>query len=678
MKTTFKIRGASKRNEYSFRRGGPRFPRWIEGITTLRGLLLAAVLPVVLSLLLPGAVATLVLVTPSIARADAPIDTTTSDFHHLVAILQYLESDFPAAVESHAASELDEQRAFAADALATARRIGPRATPFLARLESLRVRVDEASDGVGVSRECAALVEAIVAAAGLSRSPRVPPDLQQGKTLFLEACSACHAADGSADVPIAATMSPKPANLLDPERMGGLTPYKAFNAVGFGVRGTAMPSFLTLDERQRWAVAFYVLSLRHPAPASGACDGIPRLALEQLATSTDDALAAAYGPAAVPCLRHRIPKIDEESQLLAAREQIEQAIALAQSGRWDPALKAVLDAYLLGIEPVEALLRARDPGLVTELEAEFARTRAALQAHLPEAIEDARRLEALLDRARKTGQTRSTPQAVFWFSLLIIVREGFEATVIIAALIAVLKKMRQREQERIVHAGWISAIFVGAAVFFFGQRFLVGANRERIEGVFALVAVAMLLHAAFWLNARANTRRMMGELRQKMQTALGKQSGFALFSIAFIAMFRESFETAIFLQGLTIDSPRAVVWGTVVGVVALVGLVFAVDRLGLRLPMTTLFKASTVVLFVTAVMLLGKGIHALQEIGTLPLRPVRFVRIDLLGVFPDALGLLAQGALLAVPLVIGLLRKRQTKERPQSPPASEPASGGQP
>jgi high-affinity iron transporter len=640
-----------------------------------------AALRVALSLILAGALSLAVLLPQRLAHAApaATADTTTSDFHHLVAILQYLEADFPAAVESQAASELDEQRAFAADAIATAKRIGPRASPFLPRLEALRVRVDEAKDAVGVRRECVALVEEIVAVAGLSRSPRVPPDLAQGKTLYQEACAACHAADGSAAVPIAATMSPKPASFLDAERMGGITPYKAFNAIGFGVRGTAMPSFLTLDERQRWAVAFYVMTLRHAAPSSdAACASVPKLSLEQLATSTDDMLTASYGPGAVACLRHRIPHIDEESQLLSAREQVEQAIALAQSGQWDQARKDVLDAYLLGVEPVEALLRARDPDLVTALEASFGRTRVALEAHRPEAIDEARKLVGLLDRARKTGQTRSTPAAVFWFSLLIIVREGFEATVIIAALIAVLKKMKQREQERIVHAGWLTALFAGAIAFFFGQRFVAGANRERVEGIFALVAVAMLLHAAFWLNARANTRRMMGELREKMQSALGKQSGFALFSIAFIAMFRESFETAIFLQGLTIDSPKAVVWGTVVGIVVLVGLVLGVDRLGLRLPMTTLFKVSTVVLFVTAVMLLGKGIHALQEIGTIPLRPVRFVRVDFLGVFPDAMGLVPQAALAMVPFAIGLFRRRPTQAPRQSPPASETASGGQP
>ena len=79
-------------------------------------------------------------------------------------------------------------------------------------------------------------------------------------------------------------------------------------------------------------------------------------------------------------------------------------------------------------------------------------------------------------------------------------------------------------------------------------------------------------------------------------------------------MFRESFETAVFLEALSIDAPSAVVWGSLTGTALLLGLVFAVSRLGLRLPMTTLFKVSTVVLVATAVVLLGQG-HPLARGG---------------------------------------------------------------
>jgi high-affinity iron transporter len=102
----------------------------------------------------------------------------------------------------------------------------------------------------------------------------------------------------------------------------------------------------------------------------------------------------------------------------------------------------------------------------------------------------------------------------------------------------------------------------------------------------------------------------------------------------------------------------------VVGLVLLIGLVLAVDRLGVRLPMQTLFRVSTIVLLVTAVVLLGKGLHALQEIGALPLRPVRFVRVDFLGVFPDLVSLLPQCALAIAPIAWSIATRKRARPAP--------------
>jgi high-affinity iron transporter len=236
---------------------------------------------------------------------------------------------------------------------------------------------------------------------------------------------------------------------------------------------------------------------------------------------------------------------------------------------------------------------------------------------------------------------------MFWFSALVVLREGFEAAVIIAALLAVLKKRKAVSRARWVHAGWISAIVVGAVAFVLGRRVLVGALNEKIEGCLAFVAVAMLLQAALWLNARTTTRRTMGTLRDRTQAALDG-GAVALFGIAFLAMFRESFETAVFLEALSIDAPAATAWGALTGGALLLGLVLAVSRLGLRLPMHALFKVSTVVLIVTAIMLLGQGIHSFQEVGLLPAHPVPFVRVEFLGIYPDMIGLFAQLTLAAL------------------------------
>ena len=125
--------------------------------------------------------------------------------------------------------------------------------------------------------------------------------------------------------------------------------------------------------------------------------------------------------------------------------------------------------------------------------------------------------------------------------------------------------------------------------------------------------------------ARAHVSRYMGELRARTQGALGQGSAVGLFFIAFSAVFRECFETALFLEGLALDSPAPAMWGALTGLMVMAGLVWVIRRVGFRLPMKPLFKASTVLLVFTAVVMLGKGIHALQEVGALPLKPIAFI-----------------------------------------------------
>jgi high-affinity iron transporter len=588
-----------------------------------------------------------------------------SDPQHLISILQYLESDYPAAIASGDSGELAEQRSLSAEALAMVRGIPPLAA-FEPRIAGIDARVQQAADGRGVGMDCATIVDDLVAATGIARTPSSPPDLDEGARLFAQTCATCHGATGHGDGVAAAALTPKPADFHADAVMDGLTPFKAFNVIRFGVRGTAMAPFDGLDEKQRWAVAFYLFSLRQPA-----CDHAPaRLPLDELANSSDPELVRSHGPGELACLRRKLPALDAPAFLAAARSRVEEATRLASQGDAAGAEKAVLDAYLTDIEPIEPWLRARDAEVVTQLEASFTTTRAALQQRDPHAQDDVRELIALLDRAAGARRT-STKLSVFWFSLLVIVREGFEATVIIAALLAVLKKRKEATRARFVHAGWVSALAVGAVVFTVGRKILAGAMNERLEGCLALVAVAMLLHAALWVNARSTTRKSMGALRDRTQGALDR-GALALFGIAFLAMFRESFETAVFLEALSIDAPTAVVWGAGVGVLLLLGLVYAVGRAGVRLPMQTLFKVSTVVLLATAVVLLGQGIHSFEEVGILPSRPLPFLRIEFLGIYPDRLGVLAQLFLAAVPLVWKRMNRRREK---RSALKGEPQAG---
>jgi high-affinity iron transporter len=119
-----------------------------------------------------------------------------------------------------------------------------------------------------------------------------------------------------------------------------------------------------------------------------------------------------------------------------------------------------------------------------------------------------------------------------------------------------------------------------------------------------------------------------------------------------------------------------VAWGTAAGAVALTALVLFVNRMGYKLPMKTLFNASTVVLVATAVMLLGKGLHAFQEVGYLPLAPIPFFTVEFLGIYPDAISLLPQLLLALAPLAFTAILRNRTARLAAA--ASQGPSAGAP
>jgi high-affinity iron transporter len=598
-------------------------------------------------------VVTLLLLFSAGVRAE-PAEAPGATWQRAVGLLQYLSSDYPAAVASGNTSELAEQRGLVEEAQHTLEELGPPGAPFRAALAALAVRVGQGTDAQGVAHDCRMLVDALVQAGGLQRSPRTAPDLALGGRLYQADCAACHAADGSSRTPTALQLSPLPADLRSAERMDPYTPYRAFNLLALGLEGTAMPAYPTLSEDERWALSFYTLTLRQPVCTHKP----PRTSLEVLANSTDGELARDFGAAEVPCLRRLPPKADEDEFLAATLAGVNRARRLGASGDFPAARQELLDTYLQAFEPVEPTLRARHPALVQRFEDSLMRARVYAEQRDSRFLAETQSLSSLLEDAAHSRGTAPETATVFWLALLVVVREGFEVVIVIAALLAVLKKMGQLDKARLVHWGWMSALVAGAACFLFGRQLLAGVNRELLEGVAGLLASAMLVYAALWLNAKSNLRRYMGELRGKMQGALGRSSGFGLFAISFTALFRESFETAIFLEGLSIDSPRGVLFGAGAGLLVMGVLVLLIRRVGYVLPMKPLFTLSTFVLYGTAVALLGQGLHAFQEVGLLPLVPMRGPRLDLLGIFPDALTLLPQLAMLLAPVLLWWWRRR--------------------
>src|SRR5205807_904372 len=178
------------------------------------------------------------------------------------------------------------------------------------------------------------------------------------------------------------------------------------------------------------------------------------------------------------------------------------------------------------------------------IERAFLELRAALE---PGSAQDpaplAARVDAMLSEA--DAQSASTGALVpFLAALVIALREGVEAALLVAALLALLRKAGRERQAGAVHVGWMAALGAGLVTWWLSGALIgiSGMRRELLEGIFQLVTAALLLWASHWLLAAASARRLIGFLQARATRA----GTWALFGLAFAAIYREMFEVVIF------------------------------------------------------------------------------------------------------------------------------------
>jgi high-affinity iron transporter len=297
--------------------------------------------------------------------------------------------------------------------------------------------------------------------------------------------------------------------------------YGLYNTITLGVGGTPMRAFSELSEDQRWGLAFLAAGLRADPDSIRRGEalwnegrGKQELGtLRALVTQAPDALAKEGGAdlAAVRAYLTAHPQALEAARpapLDLTRAKLREAVAAYQRGDTASARQLAITSYLEGFELVEASLDNVAPELRTETEREMMALRSGIDAREDaSAIADrASRIEALLDRASEalTGDAMSL-QAAFVSSLLILLREGLEAILVLAAIVAFVVKTGRRDALPYIHVGWIAAVALGFATWFAASYLLeiTGANRELTEGVSALLASAMLLYVGFWLHKRS-------------------------------------------------------------------------------------------------------------------------------------------------------------------------------
>ena len=505
--------------------------------------------------------------------------------------------------------------------------------------------------------------------------PKAIPNYDRAKAIYHDNCAQCHGDTGRGDGTAAATMQPKepkPANFLNEDLMAGLSPFKAFNTTTFGIQGTGMASFTALSEEQRWEAAFYVFSLRFSAEDSAAGKELfaarnlpPDLTSPAtLATSSDgeltEKLTAAVGNneaviKILAYLRKDLLQDRKADPLLTARTYLREALELYERGNQKAAYQRAVDAYLDGFELAEPALFAQNAAMGRDLEAQFSEFRSLIRSGAdPGRVRDVYgKLDTGLLHALEVLGREQTESDFYTFfnAALIIIREGLEAALIVAAIIAVLKSMGATQAIRYVHFGWILALFSGIVTWFLAQTVITfsGAQRELVEGFTSLLAAIVLFFVSYWLISKAEAKRWHHFIQTRVEEALSGRRLFALVGVSFLAVYREAFETVLFYQALWLQSQNTqafVVWGFVGGTILVAALVWGIFKVGMKIPLRLFFGVSSALLYLLAFVFAGEGVKDLQAVGwasetQVPVMP----QIPILGIYPTVETLLAQGVL---------------------------------
>jgi high-affinity iron transporter len=505
-------------------------------------------------------------------------------------------------------------------------------------------------------------------------APTSTPDPARGKALFAQHCASCHGATGDAKGPDAADLDPPPIAFIDESRARERSVFALYQVIEQGLDDTSMRSFAELPADDRWALAFYAGSFAYPEGRVAAGEKIWKsdaalrsdMTLEKLVGTTPAVMAASMGEDkakdVVAYLRHHPEAIAAQKvdgSLTVARAKLNEALAAYTRQDRKAATDLALSAYLDGFEPVEPVLSARDSTLMVRIETAMAALRTGISNGEP--VETVRgQVQALDDLFAQAeialGSSQASGMSSFVAAFTILVREGLEAILIVIAMITFLIKAERRDVLPYVHGGWIAALAGGAATWVAATWMIniSGASRELTEGFGSLFAALVLLWVGIWMHGKSNAESWQRYIREKLTHALNRRSAWFLFLLAFVVVYREVFETILFYAAIWSQGNGASVLagaGAAVAVLAVVAIVMM--RYSRQLPIGKFFAYSALLIAVLAVVLIGKGVSALQEAGYLPIALLSsFPRIEILGVYPTREGVIAQ-ILMAILLFIG-------------------------
>jgi high-affinity iron transporter len=302
--------------------------------------------------------------------------------------------------------------------------------------------------------------------------------------------------------------------------------------------------------------------------------------------------------------------------------EIDKAVALYGQGESRDAVRRVQDAYFDVFEAsgMEAKIGARDAGFKGALEGHFSLIAGKMKkgASVQELEGPLAALKKDFEKAASMlGKGKDSPLALFVYSLMIILREGFEAILIITAIVAYLVKTDNRDKLKVIYNGCISALVMSVLTAILVKWVLKtsSASQEAMEGATMLLASAVLFSVSYWLISKAEAQKWVAYIKDKVGGSLSSNSLRALWFAAFLAVYREGAETVLFYQALASDSAAsgvtAVAGGFVIGCIALAGIYLAMRYGAVKLPIRPFFLFTGALLYYMSFVFAGKGVMEL-------------------------------------------------------------------
>ncbi|MGB8648119.1 MAG: FTR1 family protein [Anaerolineae bacterium] len=206
-------------------------------------------------------------------------------------------------------------------------------------------------------------------------------------------------------------------------------------------------------------------------------------------------------------------------------------------------------------------------------------------------------------------------------AVLIAFREGLEAALIVGILLSYVRRIGRADRAPLAILGVVVAVLSSAVLAVLMNR--VGATLETpyeqlFEGTTMLLAVGVLTWMIFWM--RYQSRFMKRELEARAQTAISTGAGFSLFALAFLSVFREGIETALFLAANAFAADGlSTLLGALLGLACAVAAGIAIYGLAVHINLKLFFDVTSIFLVLFAAGLLAHVVHEYQEIGLLPM-----------------------------------------------------------